>query len=604
MILPTLNLGRIRAACLIAFVLTALFGCGGGGGGGGATGILFYVTDWTNRNSGNNVTGLSQRVQVYSQDNVLLKSLTMNQDATGLQQLDVTGIGAGARHLRVELFSGRDLQGVQTGELDVWLEIGPGTTFTTGVGDSITQVKVSPPAATIEVQHSKQFYATAYATTSKATFTPLDDFTWQTLGGVATVNQDGVVLATATGTGSVRATNDSTGLQGAATITVAPFQTTRSKWTVIVYLNAANDLATFAPLNVNQMEEVAGIPGNVRFVVQWKQSRNFDANSPFNGTRRYLVKQDNTSNIASELIQDMGDGTNTPPVDMGSPQTLSDFIQWAKTYYPADRYVLVMWNHGNGWLNRKRDAAPTRGVSYDDDLGTFIRTPQLPAALGNEPFDILAWDASLMQMIEVAYEIQDQARFIAGSEESPPGEGYPYDLIFSKFRDNPDDTTKNLAKAFVDGILAVPGYGSRKITQSVVDTSKLGALATTLDTLAGELLAASPPPADIQWIRANTQSYSDSAPMHRFFRDIYDLCLNIESRLAAYQSVVSAAVAVRTAFSDAVVWEGHNAHSPKSHGLSIDFSPGSDFMTYNALDYAGLRFGADTRWNEWLQVAP
>ena len=36
-------------------------------------------------------------------------------------------------------------------------------------------------------------------------------------------------------------------------------------------------------------------------------------------------------------------------VDSGSPQTLLDFIRWAKQKAPAERYALTIWNHGSGW---------------------------------------------------------------------------------------------------------------------------------------------------------------------------------------------------------------------------------------------------------------
>lgn len=582
----------IAAGCI-------LLGCGGGGGGGGA-GALVYQTDWTNRGSGS-ITGLSQRVEVFDSLGKLLKSQTVNQDSNGLQEVVIAGIGNGTRHLHIDLFSLRDLQGIQTGELDAWINISGNTAFLTGVGDTVSQVKLTPETATLEVQHSKQFYATGYSSPTKATFVELDAWTWETFGGIATVSQDGVVTGTAQGQGSVRATHNNTGLQGGATITVTPFQSTTSKWTVMVFMNAANDLSQFSMLNIDQMENVAGSPANVRFVVQWKQAPELGFDTKFDGTRRYLIKPNVANNqIDSELVQDMGES-----VDMGDPNALNDFLQWSKTYYPADRYVVVIWNHGNGWLAEEGSKiSPTRGVSYDGQSGNFIRTEQLSQALGNDQWDVVAWDASLMQMIEVAFEIKDQAKFVIGSEESPPGEGYPYDLIFDDFRDSPNDTTRNLTKAFVDGMLQYYG-GLRKITQSSIDTSQLDGLATALDTLAGELiLNAGTIGPDIDWVRDNTQMYSENIGLNRHFRDIYHLCQNIESRLAMYPTIVNASANVRTALSSAVVWEGHNNNSPNSHGISIDFSKGSDFNNGNAQDYALLRFANATRWNEWLQIAP
>ncbi len=84
-----------------------------------------------------------------------------------------------------------------------------------------------------------------------------------------------------------------------------------------------------------------------------------------------------------------------------------------------------------------------------------------------------------MQQAEVADEIRSKVDCIVGSEESPPGAGYPYNLILNKFYNAPNSTPLTLAEAFVDGMIT--GYESDsndKITQSVIDTSKFPQLLT------------------------------------------------------------------------------------------------------------------------------
>src|SRR5204863_591509 len=151
------------------------------------------------------------------------------------------------------------------------------------------------------------------------------------------------------------------------------------------------------------------------------------------GTRRYYVTKDNnTQAISSTLLEDMGTG-----VDMGSWQTLRNFVLWGEDQYPADHYALVIWNHGAGWLPTKaagnKLSVPPRAVSIDDSTNNEIETWQLPQAMvvqaqgARHPLDILIFDASLMQMAEVAYEVKDvivgpaAPGVMVGSEESPPG---------------------------------------------------------------------------------------------------------------------------------------------------------------------------------------
>ena len=342
--MPTLSSKKGAPSRLLRLLVFALFlataiSCGGGGGG-GSNATITYITDWTHRSRA--VTGLSQRVQIFDIQGQLKKSLVVNQDFVGLQQTVIGDIGSGMRRVRIELFSQRDLGGIKTGILETLVNVNGNTTFRSTVGEDPTSILVTPANASFEVNHSQQFYAAGFASPGIATFLEPASVTWQTLGGTATVNATGLVFGTSEGPGTVRATDTNSGLLGSAVFTVEPLNTTTSKWTVMVFMNAANDLYPFSTLNMNQMEEVAGNP-DVRFVVQWKQSQAVFPNSSFNGTRRYLARQDTSSSIVSELIQDLG-----ADVDMGDPDELHNFIQWAKTNYPAERYVLVIWNHGFG----------------------------------------------------------------------------------------------------------------------------------------------------------------------------------------------------------------------------------------------------------------
>lgn len=582
-----------RLASLFALGSMGLAGCGGGGGGSSSP-KLRYVTDWTNR--GRSVTGLSQRIQLINSQGQTVKSVVMNQDANSLQEVNLEDITAGTYVLKIDLYSQRFLGGTKTGELTDQITIDGSESFRSAVGVDATSVDVSPASATLNVQTSKQFYATAYSSPGIATFSSPGGWTWTALGGHASVNSTGLALGLSEGSGSIRATETSSGSQNSATYTVLPFNAQTKKWTVLVYMNAANDLFSFSQQDLNEMEQVAQ-NSDVRFVVQWKQSQSLYPSSSFNGTRRYLVKPDTSSAIASELLIDMG--TN---VDMGSKDTLSEFIAWGNTFYPGERTVLIIWNHGNGWRRRPaNDAWITRAVSYDDETGNSIQIWELTQALGKTRFDILAWDASLMQMLEVAYEVKDNADYVVGSEESPPGEGYPYHLVFDNFRDNPDASTATLSKAFVDGMLEYPEYASRKITQSVLDTSKLNALATAVDSLASQLIANSGSLSSaVQTARVQAQSYSPTSS--RIYRDLVDLCLKLEAQ-TSIPAVDDACAVVRSAVDDAVVWEGHNSNSANSTGISIDFSSGGVFGS-SASDYAQLRFGAQTLWDDWLIVAP
>ncbi|MBI1334576.1 MAG: Ig-like domain-containing protein [Armatimonadetes bacterium] len=582
-----------RLPVLFAFLclLMTLLSCGGSGG--GIRGLV-YTTNWTNYQALGQIDGASQKVNIYDSaglpvTTVIIQNVTAPIESTSIE------LANGNYLLESQLFSGANAGGTQTGELVVPFTISGGQVeIKSAVGNSVDSIAVSPSQASVEVGRGQQFRAYGQDPNGVKTFITPDSITWSVLGGIGSITTDGNYTANAEATGSVRATYTN-GRLGSAIVTNTAPNVTHGKWTILVYMNAANDLQQYSVLNMNQIEKVASNP-DVRFVVQWKQYPAQFTGGTFNGTRRYLAASDFSNNINSTLLQDMG-----TTVDMGSAQTLHDFITWGKANFPADHYCLIIWNHGNGWRRSLGNLDLTRAVSYDDEMGTSIQIWELSQALGSEHFDIISWDASLMQMAEIAYEIKDNTDYVVGSEESPPAEGLPYDLVFAPFRDTPDESARNLSKSFVDGMLAVSSYASKKITQSVIDTSQLPALASAVSSLGIELTNnASSLTTAIQTTRSTAQSYSPTSA--RVYRDLKDVCLNLEAN-TTIPSVLTATANVKTALANAVVWEGHNSNSPNSAGISIDFSAGSTFAS-SASDYQLMKFAQATQWDEYLSIAP
>jgi hypothetical protein len=583
-----------RPHVVFGFLLLILTFLGCGGGGSPVPDGLRYRTNWALVGAPGTPTGQSQKVTIFDSAGLSVSTVVLDNNSGEIDEIPFT-LPNGSYVIQAQLMSGTNGSGVVTGVFQRVITLSGGLGVDTHVGKNPSSIVVSPNNPVVRVGRGQLFYTEGAAPDGTATFLVPDSISWTSLGAIGNITTSGSFTATAVGSGSVRATYTVNGAVGSAAVTTTSSNATRSKWTVLVYMNAANDLQQFSPLNMNQMERVAQ-SSDVRFVVQWKQATisAISPNPTFEGTRRFLIKPDTTAQINSELLQNMGTS-----VDMGQPSTLLDFIQWGKANFPADRYCLIVWNHGNGWRRSRNDI--TRAVSYDDQTGSSIQIWELNQALGSERFDILAWDASLMQMLEVAYEVKDNASYVVGSEESPPGEGYPYDLVFDNFRDNPDQTTRNLSKAFVDGMLEVPAYASRKITQSVVDTSRLPALATALGTLGVELTAnASTLTNEIQQTRSAAQSFSPTSV--RVFRDLLSVCNNLESR-TTIPGVRSAITGVRTAHTNAVIWEGHNSNSSGSNGLSIDFSSGTTIAS-TLSDYRRMKLSQDTQWDEFLAIAP
>ncbi|BCW96359.1 MAG: clostripain-related cysteine peptidase [Fimbriimonadales bacterium] len=372
------------------------------------------------------------------------------------------------------------------------------------------------------------------------------------------------------------------------------------KWTVMVFMNAANDLDDYSELNINQMEQIQ-TNSNVRVVVQWKRAARFAPSGSWTGTRRYLIQYDTDSQrVNSRLLEDMGQG-----VDMGSAETLREFVRWARTNYPADRYALVIWNHGSGW--RSRAAFHGRAVSFDDELGTSIKIWELPTAVrpssADPRMDVLLFDASLMQMLEVAYECREIARYIVGSEESPPGEGYPYHEILKPLMDNSDIAPAQWASAIPRVFVSwyhqnFPFY--RNITQSAVDAARLEAVASALDALAEGLVAKRSLYVNaLARARQDAQNYST----YPEYRDLWRAAELIK-QYTADAELSQRVNALHAALQQAVIANDRDTRTGSrvfhSYGLSIYYPDSGSYLGR----YSNTALARATRWDDWLQVAP
>jgi len=86
--------------------------------------------------------------------------------------------------------------------------------------------------------------------------------------------------------------------------------------------------------------------------------------------------------------------------NMGKPETLRDFIVWGQTAYPADRYILVLWDHGGG-------SVLGYGSYTDPDdnkivIASPMRVPDMTKAIGDafaitqKGFEIIGFDTCLL----------------------------------------------------------------------------------------------------------------------------------------------------------------------------------------------------------------
>jgi len=100
-------------------------------------------------------------------------------------------------------------------------------------------------------------------------------------------------------------------------------------------------------------------------------------------------------------------------LDMGDPTTLSNFIQWVRTNYPAQHYALFISDHGTGLYGTAVDDTSGGDLLTVNELGNALSTA---TANGQNKLDVVFADSCLMAMIEDEYQIRNYANIYIASE--------------------------------------------------------------------------------------------------------------------------------------------------------------------------------------------
>lgn len=155
---------------------------------------------------------------------------------------------------------------------------------------------------------------------------------------------------------------------------------------------------------------------------------------------------------------------------MTDPDTLSEYIRWAKKNFPADRYDLIMWDHGGG---------STSGYGYDQLYSGYgsMTLDKISTALkdGGCAFDFVGFDACLMATLETALVVEPYADYLIASEETEPGVGWYYTDWLTRLSQDTSSSTLEIGRSIVDDFVSVCGQKvpGDQTTLSVIDLAEL-----------------------------------------------------------------------------------------------------------------------------------
>ncbi len=413
------------------------------------------------------------------------------------------------------------------------------------------------------------------------------------------------------------------------------------KWLVMLYQDADDKiLEQDLVVDLNEAER-AGSSDAVQIVSQLDRFRGgFQGDGNWTSTKRFHVtRDDDLSAVGSQEVADLGE------VNMADGRTLVDFVTWAIATYPADKYALILSDHGMGWPGGWSD--PTSTGAYDAEvplkqrMGDQLYLDELDAALGQirertglDKFELIGLDACLMGHLEVLSALEPHARYAVASQETEPALGWAYAGFLSRLRANPNVGGAELARYIVDSYIEdderivddqarqdfvgggrglfssqAPSAGQLaermgvNVTLSAVDLAALPPLMEALNHFAYQMQGQSQRP--VAQARGYAQSFTSifGTQVPPSYIDLGNFA-QLVARENQGADLEGAASDLMSALGRAVIAERHGSGKPGATGISVYFpnsqlysQPVSGYQSYSGL---AARFAQASLWDEFL----
>jgi hypothetical protein len=403
-----------------------------------------------------------------------------------------------------------------------------------------------------------------------------------------------------------------------------------AKWLTVHYVSMDNNLDAFGEWQADlwSLKKVGSTPDSHHIAL-------YDGDEDGDTVVQYVLEGGVENMSTSEVDPSWG-----PEMNLGDPATLSTFVIWAATEYPAENIGLVLNNHGGGWF----------GICWDDTDDDFLPPSEVNEALADIHYalgrkvDVILTYACLMASTEFAYEIHEHADYLVasetfswGSEQHGPDDyeigNYPFDAIWGPVKDNPDMTPKEFAIHLVDAFQMYGPWNAPDInvyrdyssdTVSAIDLSAMPALVAAVDKLGLELEAAltglgrlinhaqlvnrviGSPQEPEEFCTESFSGQPDYIGQGTWVNyDLLDFINQLEKCDINELSSPATLRQVRDAAGAAIIAERHG--TDESLGHHVDANGLSIWIPYRFTEYRdtyeSTAFARDTSWDEFLKAA-
>jgi len=349
-------------------------------------------------------------------------------------------------------------------------------------------------------------------------------------------------------------------------------------WTIMIYLDADNNLESYGIADVNEMEAALS-SDQVNVIVEMDRRPGYDtSNGNWTDTRVGVIQRDPANSSKFVTTFTPVNPTGNSELDMGNPNTLTQFIQYSVSNLAATNYALVLWDHGGG-LN---------GVCWDDSNGNdnlTVKEVSSAIALSGVHLSAVGFDTCLAGMYEQLYQLRNATDVVVASEQTIPVNGWDYTGLLNRVVANPTLGAEDFGRA---AVAAYGAYYGNSQTLAATRTSAYGNLSQKLTDFSNAVLAST---TTADWnalisARGNTPYFTDTS-----YRDLVGYMRQVVSSgvTAGIKTAAQAVILAATDPAAGAIIVNHSGSKVGGTGISI-YLPSSNQGTgwlsvYNGTNY-------------------
>lgn len=247
--------------------------------------------------------------------------------------------------------------------------------------------------------------------------------------------------------------------------------------------------------------------------------------------------------------------------NLGDPKTLTDFLNYGYKNYKADKYDLILYDHGGA----------IDGAIYDDLSDDNLSLEDMSKALKDSPFnsknklEAVLFRTCLNGTIELANVFNNYSEYLIASEEISYGANYT-DVLGFLNNVLPDDNGLEFGKKYVDAydnqMTILNPFDEMVQTYSVIDLSYIDKLNEELDKYIKEIDLVKNYK-EIALVRSSLYQYGSAET------EIYDMIDLYEFVDKTSKYTTSGANKLLDIINDTIKYNKSNREN--SHGISIYF---------------------------------